>query len=120
MKLWSIALFMFVIQVSAALIDNSNAFDSTIAVDTSGIQSANQSVRSRYYNTTGEDTQNDYEEQSGSDFLGLAGRIFNVAKTLMDFGIPIELAITFSLPIYLLWIVAIIQFFWRKDFTGMI
>lgn len=120
MKVFIIALFLFMIQLSAALIDTSGAFKETIAIDYSGLQEANNTVRSKYFNSTGENTQNDYEEGASSDFFGLAGRIFNVAKTLTDFGVPYDIAILFSLPVYLMWIVAIIQFFWRKDFTGMI
>jgi hypothetical protein len=126
MKAYTIALFLFILQVSAAILATQTTaegdplfrYDTTLD-DSPTINGTAEAVRQGSYNQTGQGEQ-DYEPVVGTDFISFGKNLFRVGTTLEAFGVPPSISWIFAAPVYVIWSIALIQFFWRKGFKDMV
>jgi len=117
MKAYAIGLLLLCIQVSSALIDTTGIFQASSVYTSEDLDWANSTVRNRDFNSTAAGDGTEYDLAVRYDFLDILGRMLNVKATFQSFGVPSILANILAIPVYAMWIWAVIQFLWRKSIT---
>ena len=116
MRAFAIALFILCIQVVSAMLQvqgfglYENVGNGT--VNTELIDSAQSHVLTKSYNTKNVEgeVEGRSEEKSGiDDFFTFAESVFNIKGTLNNLGTPEPFDLYISIPIYLIWLLAIVQ-----------
>ena len=123
MRAYTIALFLLMIQVAAAVVDTTNVFETSINPDTDAINWSEQYVGTTSYNATigGASQPSDYEIGGITSFFEFGIRVINVKATMVQMGIEDTMLLwLFASPIYFIWLNAIIQFLWRKGYKDMV
>lgn len=125
MKVYEIALFILLIQVSIAFFNATGIFGATMVADT---EYTNQ-INNTYQGATFSDSPVAQDNVSW-DFWGVLKSIFYFGSVfllgvalppyvLVQFGIPLSLACIVSVPIFLIYIVGLIQLIRGVGFEGM-
>lgn len=120
MKAYTIALFLLLFQLSAALIEASAIFPNSIfAYDNSSLNQWKQDVKSTNFLNAGQQDNDQNAEliQSKGIFSKITSAL-NVGNTLNNLGIPQNFADLLSIPVYFIWLIAVAQFIRGVSFTN--
>lgn len=126
MKIYTIAIFLFCIQISIALIEVSGVFDSNYAYNSQWVQEQGSIAYNESFLDYQVGGETDVSFSVGDFFKGLWLFIKSLAKTiiifpyvLVQFGVPSFMAGLLSAPVYLVYIASLIQFIANRQFEGM-
>ena len=124
MKVLTFAILMLCIQISAAIVNYAGGFQATI---TPQGQLFGQMQSQTGYSPGAGPVQNDNVQVSGMDFIWaiprfvamLALSLVAIPWLLSQFGVPLGLSVLVSIPMYMLYTIALIQFISNRNFEGM-
>lgn len=120
MKAYQIALFLVLFQVSAAFIEYSGVFpDNTFTYDKSNLDQWKAGANSSGFTDAGQDTDKGATELMQSK--GLFSIILDAIRpwtTFQNLGLPDDISYLLTVPIYAIWIAALIQFVRGSSFSG--
>jgi hypothetical protein len=120
MKAYTIAIFLLLFQLSAFFIDKSEVFPSEkFPVDNSSYYAWESTARGFGITTAGEASADQNAElmQSKGGF-GSLFKILDVTSTFQNLGIPSDIAVALSIPVYFIWIFAFVQFIRGGSFAN--